>query len=65
MLFTVKTSLTPLVELPVQELRNLVKEIASWPTEVGEYRGRYEWGSYVLDFCKLKSDGQDERGQSS
>lgn len=49
--FTVKTSISTLEELPVQDLQNLAKEIRSWPYSVGAYKGRDVWGPKVLEFC--------------
>jgi hypothetical protein len=54
--FGVKTVLSPLDELPVQELQNLAKEIRSWPDSVGEYRGRPAWGAKALEFCRLRTE---------
>lgn len=53
--FGVKTSLTTLEELPLQELRNLEKEIRSWPDFVGEYKGKAVWGAKALEFCKERT----------
>lgn len=50
--FGVKTVLTPLDELPVEELRNLATEIKSWPECVGEYKGKAVWGGRALEYCK-------------
>ncbi|THC98291.1 hypothetical protein EYZ11_002224 [Aspergillus tanneri] len=52
--FGVKTFLTTLEELPMQELENLAKEIKSWPEYVGEYKGRGVWGAKALEFCEKK-----------
>lgn len=49
--FTVKTSISALDELPVQDLQNLTKDIRSWPDAVGAYKGRHVWGLKVLEFC--------------
>ncbi|EAW07303.1 heme-dependent oxidative N-demethylase family protein [Aspergillus clavatus NRRL 1] len=53
--FGVKTFLTTLDELPMQELRNLAKETRSWPDVIGEYKGREVWGPKVLEFCERKT----------
>lgn len=53
--FGVKTILTPLDELPVQEMRNLAKEVESWPDCVGEYKGKAVWGAKALQFCKERT----------
>lgn len=51
-LFTVKTTLTFLPELPLEELQNLVKETEKWPEEMAKYKGRPYWGQAVVNFCK-------------
>ncbi|KAJ5091196.1 hypothetical protein NUU61_006066 [Penicillium alfredii] len=53
--FGVKTYLTPLDELPMQELENLAKEMKSWPDYVGEYKGRNVWGRKVLEYCATRT----------
>ncbi|PWY88737.1 hypothetical protein BO94DRAFT_534640 [Aspergillus sclerotioniger CBS 115572] len=53
--FGVKTILTTLDELPMQELQNLAKEIKSWPEYVGEYKGREVWGPKALEYCEKKT----------
>lgn len=53
--FGVKTHLTRLDELPVQELQNLGKEMKSWPEFVGEYKGMDVWGAKVLEFCEKRT----------
>lgn len=60
LVFGVKTFLTTLDELPMQELRNLVKEIKSWPDYVGEYKGREVWGAKALEFCEKRSREEDK-----
>ncbi|KAL5364956.1 hypothetical protein BJX96DRAFT_168709 [Aspergillus floccosus] len=58
--FGVKTFLTTLEELPMQELENLAKEIKSWPPYVGEYKGREVWGPKALEFCEKKRQLQQQ-----
>jgi hypothetical protein len=53
-IFSVKTSLTTLDQLSLEELQNLAKEIESWPEEVGKYKGRDSWGVKVLEFCQQR-----------
>lgn len=48
--FGVKTYLTPLDQLPMQELENLVTEMQSWPEHVSEYKGKHVWSEKVLEF---------------
>ncbi|OAX81480.1 hypothetical protein ACJ72_04185 [Emergomyces africanus] len=50
--FGVKTSLTRLEELSLEELSNLVIEIKSWPDAVGKYKGRDHWGSAVIGWLE-------------
>ena len=58
--FSVKTTLTALDELPSQELANLATEISHWPDDVAKYKGRDVWGPAVLEFCKQRAGPQHE-----
>ncbi|KAJ5491084.1 hypothetical protein N7539_002651 [Penicillium diatomitis] len=49
-LFGVKTYLTPLDQLSMPELENLVREMKTWPDFVGEYKGKHVWGHKVLEY---------------
>ncbi|KAJ5883484.1 uncharacterized protein N7473_010370 [Penicillium subrubescens] len=60
-LFGVKTYLTTLDQLPMQELENLAKEMRSWPEYVGEYKGKDVWGAKVLEFYKSRVGQMDEK----
>lgn len=51
LVFTVKTTLTTLDELPLREVQNLATEIRNWPEDIGVYKGRDIWGKKVLDLC--------------
>ncbi|EFW20916.1 hypothetical protein D8B26_002798 [Coccidioides posadasii str. Silveira] len=53
-LFNVKMSLTYLPDLPLEELRNMVKEINSWPEDMAKYKGREHWGLVVHEHCKKR-----------
>lgn len=53
--FGVKTYLTPINQLPVQELENLAKEMQSWPEYVSEYKGKDVWGAKVLEFYRNRA----------
>jgi hypothetical protein len=64
-LFTVKTTLTALDELPLDELQNLAKEIESWPEGIGRYKGRDGWGQMVLEFCRLRAGPQLDQAWNS
>jgi ABC-type Fe3+-hydroxamate transport system substrate-binding protein len=48
--FGVKTYLTPISQLPMQELENLAKEMKTWPEYVSEYKGKDVWGRKVLEY---------------
>lgn len=60
--FGVKTYLTTLDQLPLQELENLVTEMQSWPEHVGQYKGRDVWGVKVLEFYKDRVGGAGIEG---
>ena len=53
-IFGVKTSLTLLVELPDDELENLVVELQSWPEDTAQYKGRPHWESVVVEVCRQR-----------
>jgi hypothetical protein len=53
-LFGVKTSVTPLRDVPLDELENLVTEVRSWPDDTAEYKGRDHWGPAVVAFTQAK-----------
>ncbi|KAJ5577436.1 uncharacterized protein N7459_006400 [Penicillium hispanicum] len=62
--FGVKTYLTPIDQLLMQELENLVTEMGTWPDYVSEYKGKDVWGAKVLEFYQkraAKLDQHDER----
>ncbi|KAL4871309.1 hypothetical protein BDV12DRAFT_164582 [Aspergillus spectabilis] len=61
--FGVKTFLTTLEELPMQELENLAREVKSWPEHVGEYKGREIWGAKALEFCEKKTRQQEMKDE--
>ena len=60
-LFGVKTYLTTLDQLPMQELENLATEMKSWPQYVSEYKGKDVWGAKVLEFYQSRSAQRDEK----
>lgn len=51
-IFIVKTSITPLVHFPKEELAGLAAEIRSWPEDIAEYKGRGLWQRPVLGYCE-------------
>lgn len=54
LVFTVKTTLTPLQDLDEEELLGLKREMESWPTEVATYKGRHVWGECAMRYCESK-----------
>ncbi|KAF2266443.1 hypothetical protein CC78DRAFT_417583, partial [Lojkania enalia] len=50
--FTVKTSVQKLTDLPAEGRRGLVKEIRSWPDDIKEYKGLQFWKKPVFAFCE-------------
>ncbi|KAJ5765281.1 hypothetical protein N7520_004840 [Penicillium odoratum] len=60
--FGVKTYLTPISQLPMQELENLAKEMETWPEYVSEYKGKDVWGKKVLEYYnKRVASGESEK----
>ncbi|KAH8698908.1 hypothetical protein BGW36DRAFT_396546 [Talaromyces proteolyticus] len=51
LVFSVKTTLNTLDELPPDQLGALATEIQSWPEDMARYKGRDIWGQAVLDYC--------------
>lgn len=56
LVFGVRTTLTPLVELSFQELHNLVTEVRSWPQDMALYKGRHIWGNTVMMYYAEKAE---------
>jgi hypothetical protein len=52
--FTVKTSIQKLTDVPESERRGLVEEIKSWPEDVANYKGRDLWETQVYRYCEGK-----------
>ncbi|KAF2650321.1 hypothetical protein K491DRAFT_609057 [Lophiostoma macrostomum CBS 122681] len=52
--FTVKTSIQKLTEVPVSERRGLVDEIKAWPPDIATYKGRDLWETQVYRYCEGK-----------
>ncbi|KMU72154.1 hypothetical protein CISG_00463 [Coccidioides immitis RMSCC 3703] len=65
LLFNVKTSLTYLPDLPLEELRNMVKEINSWPEDMAKYKGREHWGLVVHEHCKKRERDEEQQTKLS
>ncbi|KAM5454549.1 hypothetical protein McanCB56680_000632 [Microsporum canis] len=53
-LFTVKTTVSFLQDLPLAELQLLAKDFESWPEDMAAYKGRSHWGETILSFCQAK-----------
>ncbi|EFR04001.1 hypothetical protein MGYG_07005 [Nannizzia gypsea CBS 118893] len=58
-LFTVKTTVTFLEDLPLAELQLLAKDIESWPEDMAAYKGRSHWGETISNFCRAKEATYD------
>ena len=50
-LFTVRTYMTPLVELGVEELKALKSQVMGWEEEIRVYKGWGIWGEPLLRWC--------------
>ena len=49
--FTAKTSITPLIRFPKEELEGLAAEIRPWSEDIATCKGRCAWGRPVLGYC--------------
>ncbi|OAL71957.1 hypothetical protein A7D00_3989 [Trichophyton violaceum] len=58
-LFTVKTTVSFLEDLPLSELQLLAKDIESWPEDMAAYKGRSHWGETISNFCRVKEATYD------
>jgi hypothetical protein len=50
-LFTVRTYVTPLVELGLEELKALKSQIMGWEEDIRVYKGWGIWGDPLLRWC--------------
>jgi hypothetical protein len=50
-LFTVRTYMTPLVELGLEELKALKGQVMGWEEEIRVYKGWRIWGKPLLRWC--------------
>lgn len=55
-LFTVKTTLTPLPELSDEDLAGAASEMKLWPEEIAQYKGREHFEKQLLDYCHSTFD---------
>jgi hypothetical protein len=62
-LFTVRTYITPLVELGVEELRALKSQVLGWEDEIRIYKGWDVWGEALMRWCDERLGGNDEKGR--
>lgn len=60
--FTVKTTITPLQDLNREELLASTREMVSWPAEVATYKGRNIWGDCAMKFCEQRLSEEDGEG---
>ena len=52
--FTVKTTIVPLMGLGDEDLLGFARDIISWPSEVATYKGRDVWENCAMEFCKQR-----------
>ena len=64
-LFTVRTYITPLVELGVEELRALKSQVLGWEDEIRVYKGWDIWGEALMRWCDERLGGDDEKGEGN
>lgn len=50
----VRTTITPLVELEMEDVERLVREMESWSLEVANARGMFLWGEIVMGYCESR-----------
>jgi hypothetical protein len=62
-LFTVRTYMTPLVELGVEELKALKSQVMGWEEEIRVYKGWGIWGEPLLRRCDEVIGVEDGRGE--
>jgi hypothetical protein len=55
--FTVRTTMTRLIELKDEDYRGMAMGIRAWPEDVAEYRGVSVWGDVVLRYCDERVAG--------
>lgn len=60
-LFTVRTFMTPLVELGDEELRALRSQIWAWEEDIKEYKGWGLWGAKAEEWCESRLGKREER----
>lgn len=53
-IFTVKTSISRLMDIPKNELEKLAAEIRAWPEDIANYKGRPLWKRPVLGYIEGK-----------
>ncbi|KAF1984027.1 hypothetical protein K402DRAFT_435520 [Aulographum hederae CBS 113979] len=60
-LFTVKTNLENLVDIPIEDLAGLKHEINSWSEDTAKYKGRPDWYVTVIGYIdKTLNEGKEE-----
>jgi hypothetical protein len=57
-LFTVRTYVTPLMELGVEELKALMSQVVGWEEEIRVYKGWGIWGEPLLRWCEERIGGE-------
>ncbi len=64
-LFTVRTYMTPLIELNVEELKALKSQLMGWEEEIRIYKGWGIWGEPLLRWCDEVMGGEEGKGAVS
>ncbi len=62
-LFTVRTYMTPLLELGMEELRALKSQVLGWEDEIRVYKGWGIWGESLMRWCEERLGGDDGKGE--
>jgi hypothetical protein len=64
-LFTVRTYVTPLVELGLEELKALKSQIMGWEEDIRVYKGWGIWGDPLLRWCDEVIGGKGGKIEAS
>jgi hypothetical protein len=64
-LFTVRTYMTPLVALGMEELMALKSQVLGWEEEIRVYKGWDIWGRPLMRWCDERLGGVDGKGEGN
>jgi Protein of unknown function (DUF3445) len=64
-LFAVRTYMTPLIELDLDELKALKSQVMGWEEEIRIYKGWEIWGEQLLRWCDEVIGREAEKGEES